>query len=338
MKHVLKYIITRIILTIPMVFILLTFVFIILRVMPGDPVSAMLGAHAPESVIQEKKEALGLNKPIYIQYVEYLAQLTRFDLGESMIYKQKVSKPIMEKLPATIELGIFGMLFSLLIGIPLGTLAARKRRSLPDFGIRLYGNIVWCIPVYWLGLMLQLIFGIWLNILPIAGRTGPRVFPSLFERTGFYIIDTLITGNFAAFPDVLYHIFLPALTLGIYLSGVYIRLTRANMIDILKSDFILAARARGIPENKVVNKYALKNAFIPILTMMGLQCALLIGGAILTETTFSWPGMGRLLLERIYARDYPVIQGVIIVFALGISFISLIVDIIYALLDPRIKY
>ncbi|MBN2532374.1 MAG: ABC transporter permease [Spirochaetales bacterium] len=338
MKHVLKYIITRVILTIPMVFILLTFVFIILRIMPGDPVSAMLGAHAPEYVIQEKKEALGLNKPVYIQYVEYLAQLARFDFGESMIFKQKVSSPIIEKLPATIELGIFGMLFSLVIGIPPGAFAARKRRSLPDFGIRLYGNIVWCIPVYWLGLMLQLVFGIWLDIFPIAGRTGTKVFPSLFERTGFYLIDTLITGNITAFLDVLYHIFLPALTLGIYLSGVYIRLTRANMIDILKSDFILAARARGIPENKIVYNYALKNAFIPILTMMGLQFALLIGGAILTETTFSWPGMGRLLLERIYSRDYPTIQGIIVVFALGISMISLIVDIIYALVDPRIKY
>jgi peptide/nickel transport system permease protein len=230
------------------------------------------------------------------------------------------------------------MFFSLLIGIPLGAFAAKHRKTWQDFSIRFYGNIVWCIPVYWLGLMLQLVFGIWLDILPVAGRTGTRVFPSLFEKTGFYIIDTLMRGNFPAFLDVMHHLFLPALTLGIYLSGVYIRLTRANMIDVLKSDFILAARARGLPERKVVYKYALKNAFIPVITMMGLQCALLIGGAILTETTFSWPGMGRLLLERIYARDYPTIQGIIIVFAVGISMISLIVDIIYAMVDPRIKY
>jgi len=338
MRHILKYIISRVALTIPMIFILLSFIFVILRVMPGDPVTALLGPNTPERVIEEKKEKLGLNKPIIVQYFDYLGKLLMLDLGESMVFNQKVIVPIMEKLPATLELGIFGMLFSLIIGVPLGAYAANKRRTIRDFGIRIYGNIVWCIPVFWSGLMFQLIFGVWLDLFPIAGRTGTRLLVSTFEKTGFYIFDTIITGNFHALGDVFFHLFLPAMTLGVYLSGVYVRLTRANMLDVLKSDYILAARSRGIPEGKVVYRHALKNAFIPILTMLGLQCALLIGGAILTETTFSWPGMGRLLYDRIMLRDYPTIQGTIIVFALAITMISLIVDIIYAIIDPRIKY
>lgn len=338
MKNLLKYTITRVLLTIPMLFILLSLVFVILRVMPGDPVAAMLGGHAPPEVIAQKREELGLNKPLIVQYVEYLAQLARFDLGESMIFDQKVNTPIAEKLPATLELTITGMLFTLLIGVPLGAYAASRRRSGQDFGIRLYGNVAYCIPVYWMGLMLQLIFGVWLNWLPVAGRTSPRVFVSLFERTGFYIIDTILAGNFSALGDVLVHLFLPSLTLGIVLSGIFVRLTRANMLDVLKSDYVLAARARGIPERRVVYRHALKNAFIPILTMMGLQFAILLAGAILTESTFSWPGMGRLLLERIRLRDYPTIQGVIVVFALFVSLVSLLVDLIYALIDPRVKY
>jgi peptide/nickel transport system permease protein len=338
MKRLLKYAVLRVLLTIPMLFILLTLVFVVLRVMPGDPVKAMLGAHAPPHVIEDKRVELGLDKPIVAQYFSYIGQLMRFDLGESMILKQKVSTPIKEKLPATLELAIMGMLFTFAIGIPLGAFSASKRRSARDLGIRLYGNIVYCIPVYWMGLMLQLVFGIWLGWLPIAGRTGARVFPSMFERTGFYLLDTLLAGNFAAFGDVFVHLLLPSITLGIVLSGVFVRLTRANMLDVLKSDYILAARARGIPEKKVVYKHALKNAFIPILTMLGLQFALLLANAILTETTFSWPGMARLLLERIYLRDYPTVQGVIVIFALIVSLISLIVDILYALIDPRVKY
>ncbi|RKX90233.1 MAG: ABC transporter permease [Spirochaetes bacterium] len=338
MKGLLRYAITRILMTIPMLFILLTIVFLVLRVMPGDPVSAMLGAHAPERVIEEKKEELGLNKPILVQYVNYLGQLARFDLGNSMVLKQRVSAPIKEKLPATIELTFWGMVFTLLIGVPLGAYAANKRRTGRDFGIRLYGNIAYCIPVYWMGLMLQLIFGVYLKWLPVAGRTSPRMLSSQFSKTGFYLFDTLLAGNMRAFNDVAIHLLLPSLTLGIVLSGIFVRLTRANMLDVLKSDYVLAARARGVSEKLVVYKHGLKNAFIPILTMLGLQFAILLAGAVLTETTFSWPGMGRLLMERIYLRDYPTVQGVIVVFALMVSVISLMVDLLYAAIDPRVKY
>ncbi|UCH06696.1 MAG: ABC transporter permease [Deltaproteobacteria bacterium] len=338
MRNLTRYIITRVLLTIPLVFILLSIVFVVLRVMPGDPVSAMLGGHAPESVIEQKKEEMGLNRPMVLQYADYLWQICRLDLGESMVFKQRVTKAIGEKLPATIELTAFGILITRFLGVFRGAYAADKRRMVRDYVIRLYGIVVYCIPVYWMGLMLQLIFGIWLDVLPIAGRTGPRVFASTFEKTGFYVLDTLLVKDFSAFGDVLIHLILPAFTLGLVLSGIFVRLTRANMLDVLRADYIVAAEARGIRHRKIVYRHALKNAFIPILTMMGLQIALLMAGAVLTETTFSWPGMGRLLLERIYLRDYPTIQGVIIMIALIVAMASLIVDVIYAIVDPRVRY
>jgi peptide/nickel transport system permease protein len=306
--------------------------------MPGDPVSSMLGGHAPEHVIEKKRQELGLNRPLPAQYVDYLWQICRLDLGESMVFKQRVTKAISEKLPATLELTVCSIIITFIFGIFMGAYAADKRRTPQDNLIRLYGIVIFCIPVYWLGLMLQLLFGVWLDIFPIAGRTGPRVFASTFQKTGFYVLDTILVRDFHALGDVLIHLVLPSVTLGLVLSGIFVRLTRANMLDILKADYIVAAEARGIRHRKIVYKHALKNAFIPILTMMGLQFALLMAGAVLTETTFSWPGMGRLLLERIYLRDYPTLQGVIIIFALLVAMVSLIVDIAYALVDPRVRY
>ncbi|HUX41434.1 MAG TPA: ABC transporter permease [Rectinemataceae bacterium] len=337
MKRILSYLVARVALTIPMLFVLLTLVFVVLRVMPGDPVSAMLGGHAPQSVIDAKKEALGLNKPLWAQYIDYMGQLARFDLGKSMILNEDVITPILQKLPATIELTFSGLIVTLLVGIPLGVRAARKRRTGGDSAIRFFANITYCIPVYWMGLMLQMFFGVFLNVFPIAGRIGMRIDSSEFDRTGFYILDTLMKGKFLEFGDVMWHLALPSITLGLTLSGVFIRLTRANMLDSLKSDFVLATRARGVAERLVVYRHALKNALIPIVTMLGLQFSALLAGAILTETTFSWPGMGRLLLERIYLRDYPVIQGVIIIYALFVSLVSLLVDLVYAAIDPRVK-
>ncbi len=338
MRNILRYIVARTILTIPMLFILLSIVFLVIRVMPGDPVSSMLGGHAPDNVIEKKKEELGLNRPLIVQYGDYLWQICRLDLGNSMILNQRVVDTIRDKIPATIELTFFAMIITLFVGVLLGAYAADKRRTPQDYLIRLYGIFIYCIPVYWLGLMFQMIFGVWMDVLPVAGRTGARVFVSTFEKTGLYVIDTIITGNFDALKDVLIHLILPSVTLGLMLSGIFIRLTRANMLDVLKSDYILAAEARGVKHRRVVYKHAIMNAFVPILTMMGLQVALLMAGAVLTESTFSWPGMGRLLLERIYMRDYPTIQGVIIMFALIVALVSLLVDIIYAIVDPRVRY
>jgi peptide/nickel transport system permease protein len=338
MKNLLRYIGTRLLLTIPMLLILLTVVFLVMRAIPGDPVSASMGDHDPQGTIAAKKHELGLDKPIWQQYLDYLGNLVQGNLGRSMIQEEDVTKPILEKLPATVELTLVGLLVALAIGVPLGAWAAKNRRSPGAFGARLYGNIVYCIPVFWMGLVLQLIFGIGLGWLPIAGRVGSRVLSSDFEVTGFYLLDTLMKADWDSFVDVGLHIVLPALTLGITLSGIFLRLTRANMLDSLKSDYVLAGRARGLPEGKVVYGHALGNAFVPVLTMLGLQFAVLLAGAILTENTFSWPGMGRLLLERIYLRDYTTVQGIIVMFALFVSLISLLVDVIHAMIDPRVKY
>jgi peptide/nickel transport system permease protein len=337
MKRILQYLAGRLLLTLPMLFVLLTLLFVVLRIMPGDPVSAMLGGHAPEWVIQEKKLELGLDKPITTQYVDYLGQMARLDLGRSMIFDERVSRAIRDKLPATLELTLCGLALCLGIGIPLGVRAARRRRTANDFAIRLFANVFYCIPVFWMGLMLQMVFGVFLNLFPISGRVGSRVVSGDFEKTGFYLVDTLLKGNLHAFGDVLMHLVLPSLTLGLVLSGVFVRLTRGNMLDVLKSDFVLASRARGIPERLVVYRHGLKNALIPVVTMIGLQFSALLAGAILTETTFSWPGMGRLLVERIYLRDYPTIQGVIVGYALMVTAVSLAVDIAYAVIDPRVR-
>jgi peptide/nickel transport system permease protein len=272
------------------------------------------------------------------QYFNYLLSLLRFDLGTSIapVRGRPVATDLKEKFPATLELSIFSMIVTVIIGVSTGAYAAHKRRSVVDYGFRLYSIVIYAIPVFWLGLMLQLIFGVYLGWLPVAGRVGTRLAPD--KITGLFVLDSILTRNKASLVSSLKHLALPSLTLGLYLSGVFTRLTRANMLDVLRQDFITAARARGIPERIVVYKHALKNAFIPILTMLGLQFALLLAGAVLTETTFSWPGMGRFLVERISYRDFPSIQGGVVFFAILVAAVSLMVDVIYAYLDPRIRY
>jgi peptide/nickel transport system permease protein len=298
----------------------------------------MLGGHAPQKVIDQKKEELGLNRPMIVQYGAYLWQICRLDLGKSMIFEENVKDIIRDKIPATLELTICGMVICVCVGVFLGVYAADKRRTFRDYAIRLFGIVIYCIPVYWLGLMFQLVFGVWLDLFPVAGRVGARLFTGDFEWTGMYLFDALWAMEWSSLADIAWHLCLPSFTLGLVLSGIFIRLTRASMLDVLKADYIVAAEARGIRHARVVYKYAFLNAFVPILTMMGLQFAYLISGALLTETTFSWPGMGRLLLERIYLRDYPTIQGVIVIYALIVALVSLIVDIIYSLVDPRVRY
>lgn len=234
------------------------------------------------------------------------------------------------------ELSIFSMIITVLIGVFSGAYAAQKRRSVADYSFRIYSIVIYALPVFWLGLMLQLIFGVRLGWLPVYGRIGTRMAPETI--TGLFVLDSILTANPASLISAVKHLILPSLTLGLYLSGVFTRLTRGNMLDVLQQDFITAARARGLSERVVVYKHALKNALIPILTMIGLQFALLLAGAVLTETTFSWPGMGRFLVNRIEYRDFPSIQGGVVFFALLVTAVSLVVDIIYAQVDPRIRY
>jgi peptide/nickel transport system permease protein len=346
MRSIFSYFVTRVLLTIPMLLILLTVVFLVLRVMPGDPAKAVLGAHAPKEQIEMIHKSLGLDKPKFInlhgnpfdsQYFNYLYNLARFDLGNSMIWgKRPVATEIKEHFPATLELTIVSIIITMLIGVFGGSFAAQKQKTVADYGLRLYGILIYSIPIFWLGLMFQLIFGVFLGWFPVAGRIGSGL--ELKSITGLYILDSILTRNWPALGSVIKHIALPSITLGLVLSGIFVRLTRANMINMLRQDFVTAARVRGLPERNVVYKHALRNAFIPILTMMGLEFAILLAGAVLTETTFSWPGMGRYLVERILYRDFNAVQGGIVFFAILVSAVSLIVDIIYAIIDPRIRY
>ena len=268
-----------------------------------------------------------------------------------------VAEDIRLKFPATLELALAALTITMLIGVPLGAIAANRRRSVMDFSTRIFSIVIWAVPVFWLGLMFQLIFGVYLGEwyetsrfaqeymqpifrdflpLPISGRIGTEMAPE--KITGLMILDSILTLNRESFVSSLRHLILPAFTLGLYLSGVFIRLTRANLLDTLQEDYITAARARGVKERVVVYSHGLKNAFIPILTMMGLQFAALLAGALLTETTFSWPGMGLFMWERIGYRDFNSIQGSVIMFAILVAAVSLLVDIIYAWIDPRIRY
>jgi len=330
------YIVSRVLLAIPMILILLSIVFLIMRV-AGDPVSAILGGHAPQEQIEQIKEQLGLNKPLLFQFSDYLGQLLHGNLGRSLIWGQRpVVSEIWDHFPATLELSICAFLISVIIGIFTGVVAATNFNKLLDHLFRLYGIITYGLFIPWIGIMLQLLFGVYLGILPIGGRIGTLMEPETI--TGLYILDSILTFNIDSLISAIKHLALPSVTLGVYLSGIYTRLTRNNLIDVLEKDFIKAARARGLPEKTVIYKHGLKNAFIPILTMMGLEFALLLVGAVLTEITFSWPGMGTLLFERITYRDFTTVQGIIVFFALIVVTVNLLVDIIYAYIDPRIRY
>jgi peptide/nickel transport system permease protein len=299
--------------------------------------------------------------PLDSQFFNYLwGLITRFDLGRSVTLRGRpVATDLALKFPATAELSVSGMLVAVVVGIFSGALAAQKRRSAVDYGLRIYSIVAYAIPIFWLGLMFQLIFGVGLGWFPVAGRVTSSLRPATINSildldrlssplgekviglaefaSNFYVFSTLITGQWASLLSALKHLVLPALTLGLYLSGVFTRLTRANMLDVLQQDFITAARARGIRERVVIYRHALLNAFIPILTMFGLQFALLLAGAVLTETTFNWPGMGLFLVDRILDRDFPAIQGTVVFFALIVALVSLVVDIVYARIDPRVR-
>lgn len=407
-----SYIVARVLLMIPMIFLLLSIVFLIVRVVPGDPVLLHFEKKASEEAMAEMRHELGLDKPLHVQYVEYLAGLLRGDLGKSMAPgRDSISQQIFSAFPATLELALFSMLIAIGIGILLGVRASTSYNSVQDHLIRIFGTVTYAIPVFFLGMIFLLIFSINLHWFPAGGRTKPLMEPlgltiylsepaggfiphflwsfpaglvflaiclvvlkrrhvsfwpkglvfsllALFAgwgvyamvawlfmsggvlriSTGLYTIDSALEGNIVKLVEAARYLFLPSLTLGLMLSGVFIRLTRSNMLETLRLDFVTAAKARGLKESSVVYGYALRNAFLPILTMMGLQFAMLLGGAILTETTFSWPGLGRYLVDRINFRDYTAIQGAVVLFGIFVAIVNLVVDILYAYFDPRIRF
>lgn len=334
-NSILVYILKRILLTVPMILILMTFVFIVIHSAPGDPAVAMLGPRATPERLQSVREQIGLNKPVINQYFAYIYSTFRGDLGESFVTHEPVIKLIGSYFPATLELTIYSMLVAIIIGIGLGTLAAARSGGIIDFVCHTYGVIIYAVPVFFSGMILQLIFGIFLHWLPSSGRVGINV---PVQITGMYTIDCLITGNWGALLSSVKYLILPSTTLGLFISGLFVRMTRTNLLQTINTDYTRTARAKGLRENKILFKHAFRNALIPVMTIVGMQFALLLGGAILTESTFAWPGLGRFLVLSVNNRDYPAVQGIVTFFAFFVAFISLIIDIVNAYIDPRIHY
>jgi peptide/nickel transport system permease protein len=334
-----SYILTRVALTVPMVFILVTVIFFVMRIIPGDPVTSQLGPRGGEEARERMTRQLGLDQPIMVQYARYLGKIARLDFGESLVFGNRpIVDELSERLPATVELVVPSMALAVGFGVLAGTYSAQHRKEGVDYALRLFGITTYSIPIFWLGLILQVVFAVGFAIMPVAGRIDSVVNINLTRITNVLILDAIITGNWRALGSALHHIILPIVTLSLILTGVFLRLSRINVIESLVDDYITAARARGIRERVVVYGHALSNAMIPIVTLVGLQFSVLLAGAVLTETTFSWPGMGLYLVERIGQRDYTAVQGVIIVFALSVSIVSLLTDILYAFLDPRVRY
>jgi len=334
-----KYILQRVLLTIPMVLILLSVVFLVLRLMPGDPVLAMLGGRnvSPE-LIEQKRHEMGLDKPLSVQYIEYLGGIFRGDFGKSSRTGRPVLYELFHRLPATLELAIWGMFFASLFGITTGILAATRADRPMDHSVRLFHIGSFALPIFWVGLMLQVIFGVKLGWFPVAGRLGGRYLFTFERITGFYLLDAVLQGDGKLVLEVAKHLVLPAVTLGLAQAGLLGRITRASMLEVLDADYVTTARSKGLAERLVVLKHALRNALIPIITVLGLQFAILMGGAVLTETVFSWPGIAGFLVRSLDARDWFALQGTIAFIGIFIATINLVVDILYSFIDPRVRY
>jgi peptide/nickel transport system permease protein len=321
-----------------MLWTIVTIVFLLLRATPGDPADAILGTRAPESAKAALREELGLNAPLWVQYGRYLVQILNFDLGSSLTSRgQSVWEVIQQYFPATVELSFIGILVALSIGMTVGMISAMRPNTVWDLGGRLFGIVTYALPLFWVGMIIQLIFAVQLKWFPLGTRfpVGAITPKSI---TGLYVVDSLLTLNLPQFFTSMYYLTLPCLTLGLLLSGIFERIVRVNLRKTLKSEYVEAARARGIPESTILFSHALKNALIPVITVMGLTFAALLGGAVLTEVTFSWPGLGNRLYEAISLRDYPTVQGIMVFFGSIVVFASIFIDIANALIDPRIRY
>ncbi|QDP41229.1 ABC transporter permease [Radiobacillus deserti] len=332
----LSYIIRRILLLIPVLLGVSLLTFSLLFLIPGDPAQSLLGQKGTEVQLEQLREEMGLDDPFLVQYGRYVGNVVQGDLGESVKSKEEVSVEISTRLPATMELTIFAMTVAIVIGVLAGVIAAVKQYSWFDnlsmtgalFGVSL--------PIFFLGLMMIWIFSVQLNILPASGRLSNHI--ELESITNFYLLDSILTGNWAAFKDVFLHLLMPGLALGTIPMAIIARMTRSSMLEVMKQDYIRTANAKGLAKPIVIFRHAIKNAFLPVLTVIGLQFGLLLGGAVLTETIFSWPGIGRYVLNAVLGRDYPVVQSSILIIATIFVIVNLITDILYKYFDPRISY
>ena len=331
-----KTLIKRLIVAIPTLLAMTFLIFLMLKAVPGDPALLMLGDRASKESLEEFREKLGLNQPWYVQYGKFVENIVvHRDLGRSMASNQPIGTILLEKFPATTELAIAAILFAIFIGIPMGLLAAIKPGTIFDFSTMSVALFGVSMPIFWLGLMLIWVFGLQLDWLPISGRMGIEF--NYEPKTGLLFFDAIASGSWDLLIDGLRHIALPAIALGTIPMAFLARMTRSSMLEVIGADYVRTAKAKGVSEWAVVLKHTLKNAAIPILTVLGLQFGALLGGAIITETVFAWPGIGSWLLESVNARDYPAVQGGILVTASAFVFVNLAVDMAYRLFDPRMR-
>ncbi|HNB28225.1 MAG TPA: ABC transporter permease subunit [Alphaproteobacteria bacterium] len=333
----LRFVLTRVGLVVPTFLGIILLTFILIRLVPGDPVEVRVG----ERGISAERHAeliheMGLDRPLYVQFFDYVGGVLQGDLGISIITHRPVMDEFLNLFPATVELAIFAMIFATLIGLPAGVLAAVKRSSVYDHTVMGTSLTGYSMPIFWWGLLLQLLFSVSLGWTPVAKRLSDDFFVD--ETTGFMLIDTLLSDEKGSFLNALQHLILPTIVLGTVPLAVIARMTRSAMLEVLGEDYIRTARAKGLGIYRIVAVHALRNALIPVATVIGLQVGTLMGGAILTESVFSWPGIGKWLVESISRRDYPALQGGVLVIAALVMATNLVVDLLYGMLNPRIRH
>lgn len=347
-----RFVIRRLISVIPTLIGVTFVIFMFQRLIPGDPAVAMLGEHATPENVARIREQFGLNRPLFLdrealkegdfagffdsQYIRYLGRLVRFDLGTSIHRRIPVAATLAERFPATVELALLSMLVAVLVGVPVGIISAARRNS-PVDGATMIGSLIGVsMPIFWLGLMEIMLFAVFLQWLPSGSRLSSGI--EVQSITKLILVDSLLTGNRIAFVDALKHILMPMFALATIPMAIIARMTRSSMLDVLQEDYIRTAHAKGLKEGVVLLRHALKNAFLPVITIIGLQTGSLLAGAVLTETIFSWPGIGKWVYDGILGRDYPIVQGGTLLIAVIFLFFNLLVDVSYAYLDPRIHY
>ena len=322
--------------TIPVLLLISLLVFLLIHAAPGDPTLLLMGEETNAAEVARAKERWGLDQPLYVQYLKFLRSAAAGDFGRSFKYTEPVMRVIRSRLPATIELAIFAIVIATLLAIPLGVWAGAKPNSWIDNLGTTLGLFGISMPSFWLAIMLILLLAGILNILPTSGRSTYGIAGA--DQTGFYILDGILQRNWRAVWDALTHIFLPALALGVNMLGILMRVTRSSIIEVMTEDYIQTARAKGLRENKVVWRHVSRNAMIPVVTVVGLELGTLLSGSIIVETVFAWPGSGSLLITALNARDYPLVTGIVMTYTVAFVSINLLIDGLYAVIDPRIRY
>jgi peptide/nickel transport system permease protein len=332
---VLRFVVRRLLLLVPILIGLSILVFFWIRALPGGPAQSLLGERATEATVREIEEQYGLDDPIYVQYFRYVENIASGDFGTSIRSRRPVTDELRERFPATIELALAAMIFSVALGIPLGFLAAKRYGTIVDHSSLLASLLGISIPIFFLAILLKYIFAIELGLLPTVGRQDVLI--NVDHPTNFYVLDALLAGDLEAFSDAIEHLILPAIALATVPLAIIARITRAAVLDVQNEDYVRTARAKGLAPRLVDRRHVLRNALLPISTIIGLQTGLLLSGAVLTETVFAWPGMGTWLVEAIENRNYPVLQGGILFLAVIFVLVNLVVDLSYALINPRIR-